>query len=236
MSARCSALSRWLRASADGRGSSLQRLRPCPPVHSRGRGLQRCRNDPEAISLDTIQGDVTNLGHLIDELVKQDQRPRLCEAETAAETANSIASQRWHGLPAVSPTTSTTISARTRDRPEGDADMKTAVRVDDLGHAGDEVRATSTRSAASNGLKRTDDIAALDLLASKALEEVVEGSGGGRQHRGGTDEHARPTDRRLSRHPGGLSGDRRSGSAKRRALAGLRGRQTTRSRSTHARA
>lgn len=55
--------------------------------------------------------------------------------------------------------------------------MKTTERVmisDMLGEAMSYLHAIRL---ASNGLKRTDDIAALDLLASKALEEVVKALG-----------------------------------------------------------
>lgn len=55
--------------------------------------------------------------------------------------------------------------------------MKTTERVmisDMLGEAMSYLHAIRL---ASNGLKRTDDIAALDLLATKALEEVVKALG-----------------------------------------------------------
>ena len=55
--------------------------------------------------------------------------------------------------------------------------MKTTERVmisDMLGEATSYLHAIRL---ASTGLKRTDDIAALDLLASKALEEVVKALG-----------------------------------------------------------
>ncbi len=116
-----SALSRWAQSQwqmvEDHRCSVFDLATPSTVEAETAEGVEMTR---EAISLDTIQGDVTNLGHLLDELVskindldfvkpKRQPRPR-----TRSHRSAGMDCPRYRRL------RQRQFQRRTRDRPEGD--------------------------------------------------------------------------------------------------------------------